>query len=219
MCFMTKCPYVPPHEWAVDFPHLMLRSPRGAGQEDGTGFVARQLAETDRMAAGSAPSSPGLANWASTTRHSVATRRAMETAGRHPSRRASAELSPAETFELRAAREGRAGQRRRRPPSASARPCSIATCFVNFNNTDIGAAARAVLAQERRRDRGGLSRLLRHAASWSWATSSARRGCRAPGVGDAAAPWIDEGYDVIALTPSCALMLKFEWPLILPEDR
>ena len=21
MCFMTKCPYVPPHEWNVDFPH------------------------------------------------------------------------------------------------------------------------------------------------------------------------------------------------------
>jgi glycerol-3-phosphate dehydrogenase subunit C len=29
--------------------------------------------------------------------------------------------------------------------------------------------------------------------------------------------WIADGYDVVALTPSCALMLKFEWPLILPE--
>ena len=26
MCFMTKCPYVPPHPWNVDFPHLMLRA-------------------------------------------------------------------------------------------------------------------------------------------------------------------------------------------------
>ncbi len=25
LCFMTKCPYVPPHEWEIDFPHLMLR--------------------------------------------------------------------------------------------------------------------------------------------------------------------------------------------------
>ena len=25
MCFMTKCPYVPPHEFNLDFPHLMLR--------------------------------------------------------------------------------------------------------------------------------------------------------------------------------------------------
>jgi len=26
LCYMTKCPYVPPHEWNVDFPHLMLRA-------------------------------------------------------------------------------------------------------------------------------------------------------------------------------------------------
>ena len=25
LCFMTKCPYVPPHDWEIDFPHLMLR--------------------------------------------------------------------------------------------------------------------------------------------------------------------------------------------------
>ena len=26
LCYQTKCPYVPPHEWSVDFPHLMLRA-------------------------------------------------------------------------------------------------------------------------------------------------------------------------------------------------
>src|SRR3546814_13089692 len=31
--------------------------------------------------------------------------------------------------------------------------------------------------------------------------------------------WIDKGYEVVALPPSCALMLKFEWPLILPADE
>ena len=31
-------------------------------------------------------------------------------------------------------------------------------------------------------------------------------------------PWIDKGYDIVALVPSCALMLKFEWPLIVPDD-
>src|SRR3546814_19795461 len=30
---------------------------------------------------------------------------------------------------------------------------------------------------------------------------------------------IDKGYEVVALTPSCALMLKVEWPLILPADE
>ena len=37
-------------------------------------------------------------------------------------------------------------------------------------------------------------------------------------VSDALLPWVDKGYDIVALTPSCALMLKFEWPLILPKD-
>jgi glycerol-3-phosphate dehydrogenase subunit C len=31
-------------------------------------------------------------------------------------------------------------------------------------------------------------------------------------------PWIDKGYDVVSLVPSCSLMLKFEWPLIETED-
>src|SRR5580658_6374544 len=48
MCFMTKCPYVPPHPFDVDFPHLMLRyraAELRAGRKD---FIARQLAEMDR---------------------------------------------------------------------------------------------------------------------------------------------------------------------------
>jgi glycerol-3-phosphate dehydrogenase subunit C len=38
-------------------------------------------------------------------------------------------------------------------------------------------------------------------------------------VAAALRPWIDQGYDVIALVPSCALMLKSEWPLLVPEDE
>jgi glycerol-3-phosphate dehydrogenase subunit C len=26
LCYLTKCPYVPPHEWNLDFPHTMLRA-------------------------------------------------------------------------------------------------------------------------------------------------------------------------------------------------
>jgi glycerol-3-phosphate dehydrogenase subunit C len=29
---------------------------------------------------------------------------------------------------------------------------------------------------------------------------------------------IDQGYDIVALTASCGLMLKFEWALILPDN-
>jgi hypothetical protein len=37
-------------------------------------------------------------------------------------------------------------------------------------------------------------------------------------VAAALSRWIDDGYDIVALVPSCALMFKFEWPLILPND-
>ena len=31
--------------------------------------------------------------------------------------------------------------------------------------------------------------------------------------------WVNKGYEVITLTASCGLMLKFEWPLLLPENK
>ena len=45
MCFMTKCPYVPPHPFNLDFPHLMLRYRAAEAKAGRTNFVARQLAE------------------------------------------------------------------------------------------------------------------------------------------------------------------------------
>jgi glycerol-3-phosphate dehydrogenase subunit C len=38
-------------------------------------------------------------------------------------------------------------------------------------------------------------------------------------VAKAFAPYVEQGYDVVALTASCGLMMKFEWPLMLPEDH
>src|SRR6202000_1747143 len=48
MCFMTKCPYVPPHEFNLDFPHLMLRARAAEAKEKGVTFADRELAKTDR---------------------------------------------------------------------------------------------------------------------------------------------------------------------------
>src|SRR6266576_2407322 len=50
MCFMTKCPYVPPHPFMLDFPHLMLRhrfveAKKGNRNKE---WVQQQLAEMDR---------------------------------------------------------------------------------------------------------------------------------------------------------------------------
>src|SRR5262249_62345634 len=81
-CFMTKCPYVPPHAWNVDFPHLMLRY-RAADFRDGTlSFTQRQLVETDRNGKLAAPVAP-VVNWASKVENRL-TRPALEkVAGHH----------------------------------------------------------------------------------------------------------------------------------------
>ena len=64
MCYMTKCPYVPPHEFNLDFPHLMLRY-RADGGEAGQSAIRRpQLAETDRNGKLSPGWSRRVANWA-----------------------------------------------------------------------------------------------------------------------------------------------------------
>ncbi|MEO8847203.1 MAG: Fe-S oxidoreductase, partial [Casimicrobiaceae bacterium] len=68
VCYMTKCPYVPPHPWNVDFPHLMLRG-KAIRHADGDVSVRdRVLSATDRV--GTLASIPVVAqtvNWANRT--------------------------------------------------------------------------------------------------------------------------------------------------------
>ena len=47
MCYMTKCPYVPPHPWNVDFPHLMLRA-KAVRASKGELKLGRTDAQCDR---------------------------------------------------------------------------------------------------------------------------------------------------------------------------
>ena len=64
LCYMTKCPYVPPHEFNLDFPHLMLRyraAERHHGHKDAIGD---QLSQTDRNGKLAGLVAP-IANWAS----------------------------------------------------------------------------------------------------------------------------------------------------------
>jgi len=68
MCFMTKCPYVPPHEFNVDFPHVMLRYRTVELREGRIPRQQRELAKTDRngrLAGAAAP----VVNWAGDSRN------------------------------------------------------------------------------------------------------------------------------------------------------
>ncbi len=211
MCFMTKCPYVPPHEFNLDFPHLMLRF-RAVEQKKGmVPFGAKQITQTDRNGE-IASKVAGLSNWASKCGNHL-TRPIMEaTLGVH--RKAQLPAFDATPLTERASNKPAVDAT---APAHGRKAVLYATCFANYNNPNIGEATRAILAKN------GVETEIVYP-----------RCCGMPQLeqGDIAAvadsarktaadlmPWIDKGYDVIALVPSCALMLKFEWPLIVPDDE
>jgi glycerol-3-phosphate dehydrogenase subunit C len=212
MCFMTKCPYVPPHQWAVDFPHLMLRHRAVQARKKGIDFVASQLADTDRAGRLGTFVAP-LMNWATDERNKPVRRSMERFVGIHHGARLPKQAS--ETFVQRVHREG-VTLNEAAPAFGKRKAVLFATCFVNFHSTDIGAAARAVLAKN------GVATEVLHPACCGMpklelgdleAVAAA-----ASKVSAELLPWVEKGYDIVALTPSCALMLKFEWPLILPRD-
>ncbi|MEK7245441.1 MAG: heterodisulfide reductase-related iron-sulfur binding cluster [Pseudomonadota bacterium] len=214
LCFMTKCPYVPPHEFDLDFPHLMLRHRAVAAKKGQVPFGARQLTETDRNGhIGTALS--GLVNWAS-RRGNALTRPLMETAiGVH--REAELPTFDSETLEAQAARLDLARNPDAPAGKAGRKAAVFATCFANYNATAIGVAALEVLA------RNGVETALVYPGCCGMPQLEQGEIERVARSAKAAAaafkPWIAKGYDVVALTPSCALMLKFEWPLIVPGDE
>ena len=211
MCFMTKCPYVPPHEFNLDFPHLMLRYRAAQLQRGEVGRLQRELTETDRNGKLAGLAAP-IANWAGRTDNEVTRPLLEKIAG--VDRAAALPKFHGKTLVLRAM-EGKP-EVNREAPAFGRKVVLYATCFANYNNPSIGTAALAVLAKNGveseivypaccgmpQLEQGDLARVA----------DSARR------ISAVLVPWIDEGYDVVALVPSCALMLKFEWPLILPQD-
>ncbi len=212
MCFLTKCPYVPPHEFNIYFPHLMLRYRAAEHTRSSVPFFDKQLTETDRN--GKLDSLvPRLANW-STKRGNVLTRPAMEKiAGVHRD----AELPKFHRTSFMDLAKRSPPPVNREAPAFGRKAVIFATCFANYNNPAIGVAALKVLSTNGvevevvypgccgmpQLEQGDLARVADRAR----ATAAMLR------------PYIDKNKDIIALVPSCALMMKFEWPLIVPDDE
>jgi glycerol-3-phosphate dehydrogenase subunit C len=211
MCFMTKCPYVPPHHFELDFPHLMLRARAADAAAGKTSFADKQLAQTDRNGKLAGLVS-GIANWATDTDNKL-TRPLLEKA---------AGLDQGAALPKYAGKS-LVAQARDKPevnqqaPAFGRKAVLYATCFTNYNDPEVGLAARAVLA------RNGVETEVVHPHCCGMPLLEqgliAEVAANARLVAAALAPWIARGYDVVALVPSCALMVKFEWPLILPEDE
>ncbi|QEX25316.1 ferredoxin [Hypericibacter adhaerens] len=211
LCFMTKCPYVPPHEFNLDFPHLMLRYRAAERARGHVEPIRDELGKTDRNGRLGAVASPVM-NWAVSEKNGL-TRPLMEkVAG--VDRHAALPKFHSKTFMLKARQE--TPEINREAPGFGRKAVLYATCFVNYHNPGIGEAARKVLA------RNGVETEVLYPACCGMPQleagniSKVAEGARK--VSEALLPWVEKGYDVIALVPSCALMLKFEWPLILPAD-
>jgi len=211
MCFMTKCPYVPPHEFNVDFPHVMLRYRAVERREGRIPLQQRELVKTDRNGRLASMVAP-LANWVSDRKNTL-TRPLLETAA-GIDRNAALPKYHGPTFVMRSKRS--AAPVDRTAPAYGRKAVLYATCFVNYNNPSIGEATRAVLA------RNGVETAVVYPRCCGMPQLEqgdlAAVAASAKQVAASLGPWIDKGYDIIALVPSCALMVKFEWPLIVPQD-
>jgi glycerol-3-phosphate dehydrogenase subunit C len=213
MCFMTKCPYVPPHPFNVDFPHLMLRHRAVEARNGKTNFMARQLAEMDRNGRLAAPLAP-LVNWASRKDNKLVRDLMQDLAG--VDSRASLPKFHTKTFVL-ADRGDPIQLNEAAPAFAAQRKAAIfATCFVNYNKPATGMAARAVL------NHLGVATKVSYPGCCGMPfleqAKLARVAEQATKVAAALKLLIVEGYDIVTPTASCGLMLKFEWPLIVPDN-
>jgi glycerol-3-phosphate dehydrogenase subunit C len=142
MCFMTKCPYVPPHEFNVDFPHVMVRYRAVVLREEKVYRHRRELAKTDRNGRLASLVAP-LANWANNRGNRLIRPPLEKMLVIH--RRAALPSYHGRTFVMRARRSAPLADRA--APAARRKAVLYATCFVNYNNPNIGEATRAVLAR------------------------------------------------------------------------
>lgn len=207
MCFMTKCPYVPPHSFDLDFPHLMLRHRAVQHRKGGTSFTDRQLAEMDRNGRLITPVA-GAANWASKEGNAL-TRPLLEKVAGIDRR---AHLPPFVDVPLVNRAPAVVPAPNPDGPAFGKKVAIYAGCHDNFNDATPGLALVKVLTHN------GVQVRIEHPDCC--AMPKFENG-DLPAVASAAqrisahfAPMIEQGWDVVALTTSCALMLKFEWPLI-----
>ena len=213
LCFMTKCPYVPPHEWNLDFPHLMLRAKAVKFRKGETRFRDKLLTSTD--AVGSFAGIPVVVQAVNAANKTRVFRKALDAVlGVHPDA-----LLPeyhSHTFRKRydeSAAEGTA------MPTATTKGkvALFATCYGNRNEPHVAEDLVAVfrhngipvtIAEKEqccgmpKLELGDLEAVVR------------AKEANIPQL----ARLVDEGWDIVAPVPSCALMFKQELPLMFPDD-
>ncbi len=215
MCYMSKCPYVPPHEWNIDFPHLMLRAKAVRFKKEGAPLRDRILSSTDKV--GQLAGIPVVAQVVNATNRNKFGRKLLEnTLGVHRNAPIPEYHSRPARKRLRALQEttGESAE-----PTATTRGKVVlyATCYGNRNHPAIDEDLAAVFQHN------GIPVTL--------ATKEACCGMPKLELGDleavakakeinipVLAALVDKGWDIVTPIPSCTLMYKQELPLMFPDD-
>jgi glycerol-3-phosphate dehydrogenase subunit C len=219
MCFMTKCPYVPPHPWNVDFPHLMLRAKAVRTRKEGLGLREKVLAATDTV--GSLAGIPVVVELVNAVNHSRAGRALLEktlgVAADAPLPEYYARTARARLKQLGTTSAAPGTSPASATPRTTGRVALFATCYGNRNEPALDEDLAAIFAHNglevrllpRERccgmprlelgDLEAVDRLKQH---------------NIPQLAQAVAA----GFDLVAPIPSCVLMFKQELPLMYPED-
>jgi Fe-S oxidoreductase len=207
LCYV-KCPYVPPHEWELDFPRLMSRV-HAVRQQQPVPIRERLtdqfLGRTDALGRVSVAAAP-LVNWATGTPGSLA-RRAMEkTAG----------LAAQRLLPPYAKERFTTWCKKRRSPAAApvgGRTVSVfPTCFVEYMEPDIGRAIVEVyehngVACELPEGTKCCGAPWLHSGRVDEFTKAARRNVAA------LAAEVRAGRDIIVAQPTCAYVVKRDYPI------
>jgi glycerol-3-phosphate dehydrogenase subunit C len=228
MCFMTKCPYVPPHPWNVDFPHLMLRAKATRNRDKGEGFSNKALAATDTI--GNIAGIPVIAEIVNAVNSSSLGRAVLEkTLGvdrtaplpKYYSRSARKRLARLGTTAANGSATAGAAAGAvtavRPTDQTTGKVALFVTCYGNRNEPELDEDLVAVfehndipvtlITQEKccgmpRLELGDLEQVAR------------LKDFNVPHLKEA----IDAGYDIVAPIPSCVLMFKQELRLMFPDD-
>ncbi|MFN2308749.1 MAG: heterodisulfide reductase-related iron-sulfur binding cluster [Gammaproteobacteria bacterium] len=214
MCFMTKCPYVPPHEWNIDFPHLMLRAKAVKFRKGEVRGRDKLLTSTDRV--GSLASIPVVAQAVNAANKLKPLRQLLDKAlGVHPD----AILPEYHSTTLR--KRLRAHQPRDARVEAAGptrgKVALFTTCYGNYNEPQIGADLVAVFEHN-----GIPVRLVEKERCCGMPKLELGDLDAVAAAKDANIPqllaMIEAGWDIVAPVPSCVLMFKQELPLMFPDD-
>jgi len=214
MCYMTKCPYVPPHEWNVDFPHLMLRAKAVKFKSGKVRTRDRILSSTDTV--GKLAGIPIVTQLVNATNKAEVGRKLLDRVlGVHPD----AILPEYNSKTLRKRLGKDAGNATTAVPAGptTGKVVLFTTCYCNYNEPGIGQDLAGILEHNdipvtlaRKEQCCGMPKL-------ELGDLEAVRAARDTNI-PALVRLVDEGWDIVAPVPSCVLMFKQELPLMFPDD-